>query len=71
MADDENYSQCLLLKDNQRQVAWIPSRGAKVGYKVELLPEGEFWQVSEVYSTLPKRTLQEQESGRRTLRSIR
>jgi hypothetical protein len=42
--------QCLLKNSNGgQQVSWIDSRGAIVGYRVELKEDKTFWEVMEVY----------------------
>lgn len=53
---------------------WIPAHAAKVGKKVEVLPEGNFWEVVEAYAdtSQPSDYLHEREKVRRKgLPSIR
>jgi len=45
------HTQCLLDLNGSRQTAWIPSRGAKLGGRVELKDDGELWTVLAVYDT--------------------
>lgn len=62
-------TQCLLKNDNETQTAWIESRGAKKGARVELKTEdGEFWTVEEVYDTVDAQTLYEHQRAARTHR---
>lgn len=52
---------------------WIPAKAAKVGLKVEILPQGEWWEVVQVYtstSMLPDYLKRHQLSNRRSLPSI-
>lgn len=58
---DTTYTQCKLTKDGQSQVAWIPTRGAKIGYFVELKPSNEFWRVNETYGTIPEKMVKDNE----------
>jgi hypothetical protein len=46
------HTQCLFIRDGAKQMAWIASRGAVVGRKVELKETGEFWTVHAVYDTV-------------------
>lgn len=45
----EQYYQCKLVHGTREMIAWIESRGARVGLSVELLPAKETWHVAEVY----------------------
>jgi hypothetical protein len=63
-------TQCRLTNGNLSQIAWIPTWAAKVGNEVELLPEGKFWAVREVFGTIDAAHLENQRSGRMSLGSI-
>ena len=65
------YTQCKLQHGFTEQVGWIPSWAAKVGNKVELLPDRIFWEVLAVYTTLDSSDLENQRKGSKTLMSIR
>lgn len=45
----KQYYQCLLRLGESETVGWIEARGAKVGNRVQLLPDWELWEVVEVY----------------------
>ncbi len=49
MAEHGRYRQCKLRCANSWQVAWIEEHGAHVGYKVQLLPKQNLWEVVEVF----------------------
>lgn len=69
-----NVYQCKLkLADGSTTIGWIEERGAKVGHKCELLEDGKFWEVVEVYQPpLEEKVLKEkQKRDRDCLPSIR
>ena len=70
MSDTKTYYQCkmrLVGSINFVTTGWIEKRGAKVGNKVELLPQGRFWEVMEVYEhPMPGDILAETQRQRRT-----
>lgn len=37
-----------------RTTGWVEARAAKVGAKIEILPDKEFWEVLEVYTSTPQ-----------------
>jgi hypothetical protein len=45
----EPMQQCLLENRGSLQVAWISTRGAKLGVQVELKGDPDLWKVVEVY----------------------
>jgi len=57
----EIYNQCLLERDGAQQVAWIESRGAKVGARVEIKEDGLFWTVKQVRGSAPAETIKKNE----------
>lgn len=68
----DRYFQCLIRRGTAHQTAWIPERGAKIGYQIELLPSHEMWSVVEVYDFgLPEPLLREQQRlNRHSLPSV-
>lgn len=44
-----NLYQCKLQRGTGVITCWIEERGAKVGYRVEILPDKNWWDVVEVY----------------------
>lgn len=51
------YYQCklsMVRMPARHTVGWIEASAAKVGLKVKLLPEQEFWEVIEVYTQTPQ-----------------
>ena len=74
MADQQMY-QCkmrMVRMPGRYTTGWIPAKGAKVGAKVEILPDKEWWQVVEVYTNgLPEDVLKRHKlANRRSLPSI-
>lgn len=67
-----NFKQCRLSKDNKNLIAWIPEKGAKVGYVVEIPELDEFYNVDEVFEfTMSKAEIREkQRMNRDALPSI-
>lgn len=43
------YYQCKLRQGETHTTGWIEGRGAKVGLRVELLPDKDLWEVLEVF----------------------
>jgi hypothetical protein len=70
----KTFKQCRLTHpDGGETIGWIETRGARVGYRVELLTgDGDFWTVSEVYEpTLSESEMREQQRlNRNSLPSI-
>lgn len=62
------YTQCKLTRDDQTQVAWIPTRGAKLNALVEIKPSDELWTVIEKYGTLPEEVVRENERNHKNHR---
>lgn len=59
---DETYTQCKLVsRTGQTQVSWIPSRGAILGKFVEVKPENDRWEVTEIYGTQPEAVIRDNE----------
>ena len=69
----KQYYQCRLQSGDSETVGWIEAKGAKPGALVELLPEGKFWSVVEVYDHgLPEDVLKEnQRLNRNSLPSVK
>ena len=67
-----NYQQCRLRRGDSETTAWIESRGARVGSRVELLPSRDEWDVVEVFThAMPADDLREmQRQHRGSLPSI-
>lgn len=42
------YYQCRMRNGTEETMGWIEARGAKVGRRVELLPDREYWTVLSV-----------------------
>lgn len=56
------YKQCKLKQNTEIQTAWIPIKGAVLGYMVELKDGTGLWNVIEVYpQTLTEEVLREQQ----------
>lgn len=75
----KQYYQCRLERPMtgsvhvmSQTVAWIEARGAKIGVRVELLPDKEVWTVAQVYGhSLSEDVLKEnQRLNRHSLPSI-
>jgi hypothetical protein len=45
----KQYQQCRLRRGALETTAWIETRGAKLGASVELIPDGELWEVAGVF----------------------
>lgn len=58
---NETYTQCKLVRNGQTQVAWIPTRGAKVQNIVEMKPDNDRWVVWETYGTQPEAVIRDNE----------
>ena len=69
MAKPLQYYQCRLQrtqgKTTYTKIGWIEARGAKVGVEVELLPSKQFWEVVEVFGSLPEDMLKKHQSMHR------
>ena len=75
MSQPEQMYQCKLSMVRMpalHTTGWIPARAAKVGAKVEFLPDKEFWEVIEVYKHgMPQDMLKRHQlANRRSLPSI-
>jgi hypothetical protein len=57
----DTYTQCKLVREGSTQVSWIPSRGAILGKFVEVKPENDRWEVTEIYGTQPEATIRDNE----------
>lgn len=57
----DTYTQCRLTRDGETQIAWIPTRGAKVNARVEVKPENDLWLVEETYDELPEEVVRDNE----------
>lgn len=77
-ADKNSYYQCILyreLEDESREfmIGWIEAHGARAGYQVEILEDGQLWTVEKAYG--PARTIAEirekQKKDRGSLPSIK
>lgn len=73
----EQCYQCTLVRPTwtgfERVVAWVPKRAAKVGKRVQLLPDKDPWSVKEVFDGVEQSTdeLKEREMiNRRGLPSV-
>ena len=50
---EEYYCQCLLIKENQQHVAWIPKKFAKKGASLYIPELGDNWKVEKIWMTKP------------------
>jgi hypothetical protein len=69
----EQLYQCRLTHGSSTTTAWIPTRGARQGAYVQLLPSKELWYVDQVFTEhpLPEDVLKEhQKLNRKSLPSI-
>jgi hypothetical protein len=58
----KQYFQCTLRRGPGVKTGWIESRGARVGARVEVLPERELWDVVRVFDHgIPEDMLKEQQ----------
>lgn len=48
----KKYKQCSIRREHWVQTAWIETRGARVGFVVELLPSRDKWEVIEVFNSV-------------------
>lgn len=55
MGASKYYLQCHLTRGDSHTTRWIESRGAIVGASVEVLPERELWEVTEVFKGIALR----------------
>jgi hypothetical protein len=67
--EKEMYTQCEFACGSSTQVAWIPSRAAKVGNVIEFKDAEGSWKVIGVYSSLPEDQMMMYRDAYRTQRA--
>lgn len=73
MVDMKLYQQCRLNRGVIETTRWIEVRGARVGARVQVLPDRRMWEVVEVFAdvTLREDQLREMQSlNRKSLPSV-
>lgn len=59
-------TQCKLRLGNSTQTAWIDSKAAVVGNRVEILEDGQFWLVDKTFDTMSDEVVKELSDRGRT-----